>query len=309
MDSSRISIVAVVVTYKRHELLTDCLLALGDQGLDHIVVVNNGGSKDSLTCQAVGEISARIQSPITLINTLENIGGAGGFALGIESALEKKCDFVWLMDDDCIPNNSSLHALLKAAKFDSKDSLGRPYGFYASRVFWGDQSLHKMNVPEFTAQWFNPTSQANNSLEIRRCSFVSVLIPTAVVQKIGLPIREFFIWGDDVEYTLRISEFYGYGQYCLDSIVHHMTALNEKVDFRSISENSAWKYQYAFVNSHAMLWGRGDYLQAVLSLFKTLFDLTSGVSTIQTKKTVLRGVIKIPKQARIVATYIKDLNI
>lgn len=308
MDSPRVSTVAVVVTYKRHELLTDCLLALGDQGLDHIIIVNNGGSKDSLTCQAVGEISARIQPPITLINTLENIGGAGGFALGIESALEKKCDFIWLMDDDCIPNNSSLHALLKAAKFNSKDSLGRPYSFYASRVFWRDQSLHKMNVPEFTSQWFNPTSEANNSLEIRRCSFVSVLIPTAVVQKIGLPIREFFIWGDDVEYTLRISEFYGYGQYCIDSVVHHMTALNEKVDFRNISEKSAWKYQYAFVNSHATLLGRREYYQAISSLLKTLYDITFGDSKILVKKSVLGGLIRIPNQARVVAKYNKGLK-
>jgi len=308
MESLQVTTVAIVVTYKRDRLLKDCLLSLENQGLDHIIVVNNGGLQDSPTCQAVESVSTKFQTPITLINTLENLGGAGGFVLGIESGLENKFDYLWLMDDDCIPDKGALDALLRVATFASKDSLGRPYGFYASRVFWRDDSLHHMNVPEFTPHWFNATRPTNNAFEIRRCSFVSVLVPVDAVRKVGLPIKEFFIWGDDVEFTLRISDFYGYGQYCMDSSVHHMTTSNEKVDFRNIPEPSAWKYQYAITNSHAMLWGRGNYLQAIVSLLKTMFDLISGVSSIQTKKFVLRGLGKIPKQASTVARYIREVK-
>ena len=308
MDHTPKSTVAIVVTYKREALLKECLLALESQGLNQIIVVNNGGVLDSLTCEMVNSLSQQILTPTVLINTDENLGGAGGFALGIEAGIERGFDYLWLMDDDCIPDEGSLAALLKVAQSGYKDSLGRPHGFYASRVFWTDQSLHNMNVPELSPKWFQAIHLANSALEIQRCSFVSVLVPSAVVRKIGLPIKEFFIWGDDVEFTLRISDFYGYGQYCLDSSVHHMTTSNEKVDFRNISKSAAWKYQYAIVNSHATLWGRRKYYQAISSLLRTLFDITFGDSQILVKKSVLGGLIRIPNQARVVAKYNKGLK-
>ena len=49
-----------------------------------------------------------------------------------------------------------------------------------------------------------------------------------VVRKVGLPIKEFFIWGDDSEYTQRISN----SQDCwliYDSQVVHEMKLNQNV--------------------------------------------------------------------------------
>ena len=308
MKGIHISTAAIIVTYKREKLLKECLLALEKQDLDQIVVVNNGGVDDYLTCQAVNILSEQSQTPITLINTDKNLGGAGGFALGIEEAVEKGFDFFWLMDDDCIPDKGALAALIKVASSGNKDSLGRPYGFYASRVFWTDESLHNMNIPELSQEWSRALHLTNEALEIRRCSFVSVLIPSAAIRKIGLPIKEFFIWGDDVEFTLRISDFYGYGQYCLNSSVHHKTVSNEKVNFRNILPVDAWKYQYAFINSHAMLWGRGNYLQAILSFLQTSIDIVYGKSPLLVKRSVLKGLFRIPKQARVVSKYNQGLK-
>ena len=36
-------------------------------------------------------------------------------------------------------------------------------------------------------------------------SFVSLFIPSHVVYDVGLPIREFFIWADDLEYTTALT--------------------------------------------------------------------------------------------------------
>jgi len=44
-----------------------------------------------------------------------------------------------------------------------------------------------------------------NLLVIHACSSVSVLINKEAIKKSGLPIKEFFIWGNDIEYTNRIS--------------------------------------------------------------------------------------------------------
>lgn len=308
MNGTPKSSVAIVVTYKRELLLKECLLALESQSLNQIIVVNNGGVSDSLTCWTVESFSTENKTPITLINTDENLGGAGGFALGMQAAMEQRFDYLWLMDDDCVPDQGSLAALLKSAHSGHKDSLGRPHGFFASQVFWSDETLHNMNIPELTKKWYSATHLENTALEIKRCSFVSVLIPSSVIRKVGLPIKEFFIWGDDVEFTLRISDNYGYGQYCLDSSVHHMTTSNEKVNFRDISEASSWKYRYAITNSHATLWGRGEYLKTFLSFMRTFLDISFGRSSIQVKRFVLRGLVRIPRQAQVVARYNRKLN-
>lgn len=173
MQSTQKTTVAVVVTYKRHELLKMSLLALDAQELTQIIVVNNGGASDLLTCQLVNHLSENMKTDVSLINTERNLGGAGGFALGIEVALRVGFNYMWLMDDDCIPDAGALAALLSVAESGTKDSLGRPYGFFASRVFWIDHRLHSMNLPEFTSKWFHATHLSNNAFEIRRCSFVS----------------------------------------------------------------------------------------------------------------------------------------
>ena len=60
-------------------------------------------------------------------------------------------------------------------------------------------------------------------------SFVSLFIRTDAVKKCGLPIAEFFIYGDDVEYTQRLAkEAIGYID--LDSIVIHKTKNNKGFD-------------------------------------------------------------------------------
>ena len=46
-------------------------------------------------------------------------------------------------------------------------------------------------------------------VQAEQATFVSLLLRAATVQKVGLPIKEFFIWGDDIEYTRRIARRIG----------------------------------------------------------------------------------------------------
>ena len=82
---------------------------------------------------------------------------------------------------------------------DQANSLSSNFGFLASKVLWTDGNLHNMNL-------IHPTKAINESLSlIQQATFVSLLISSDTVRKVGLPIKEFFIWGDDIEYTRRIA--------------------------------------------------------------------------------------------------------
>lgn len=110
------------------------------------------------------------------------------------------------MDDDVIPNEDALKELLKAS-----ERLPN-IGFLCSRVIGEDGS--SMNVPEIDFRVGNSCyPEWGKYLEmgivkVKSATFVSVLINTNVIRDIGLPIKEMFIWGDDTEYTTRITNKY-----------------------------------------------------------------------------------------------------
>jgi GT2 family glycosyltransferase len=191
-------VAAVIVTYNRCELLLECIDHLLKQSaavvLDVLVIDN--ASTDN-TFEQLNPLVQR--GDITYINTGSNLGGAGGFQRGIREATERGYGWVWVMDDDCMPREDSLEALLNA---DAE--LAGNYGFLSSKVLWRDGSLSVMNVQR-TGLGKDVQDFDSPLIPVEFASFVSCFMKCSVVRELGLPIKEFFIWTDDWEYTRRIS--------------------------------------------------------------------------------------------------------
>ena len=193
-------IAAIVVTYNRKALLEQCLSALVKQcgAACEIFVVDNASSDG--TRETVQQLASRYEN-IRYRNTGENLGGAGGFHFGIRWAMEDAFDYLWIMDDDCIPQPDALAEFLKADR-----TLGGPdnYGWLSSLCLWKDGALCTLNVQRATP--YKDIAEIRNTLtEAQMATFVSLFVPVGTVKVFGLPIKEFFIWADDWEYTRRIS--------------------------------------------------------------------------------------------------------
>ncbi|RBY89839.1 glycosyltransferase [Blastococcus sp. TF02A-26] len=109
----RDSVVAVVVTRHRTHLLAASLAAIAGQTrpVDHLVVVDNGPD------QATEEVVRACGLPVTYLPSAHNLGGAGGFALGMLHALSLGADWVWCADDDGRPaDDAVLETLLGSAR-------------------------------------------------------------------------------------------------------------------------------------------------------------------------------------------------
>jgi len=206
-------VAAVVVTYNRIELLQQCVTALQKQSSTCDVLIIDNASTDG-TEDWVAELMVK-HSQVHYRNTGNNLGGAGGFNLGLRWALEAGYDYLWVMDDDCFPNEDALEELLKA---DAK--LGADYGFQCSRVLWTDGSLAQMNLPRQTV-YRDARATQEQLVPIAMASFVSLFLRAHVVRQVGLPIKEFFIWTDDWEYTRRISRSYKCYWNTKSIVVHH----------------------------------------------------------------------------------------
>ena len=231
-------VVAVVVTYNRKALLMECVDCLRQQtaGGLRILVVDNA-SIDG-TREALEDMIGR--GDILYENTGANLGGAGGFQHGLRSAMALGCDYAWIMDDDSMPEPTALQALLDAA-----EQIKR-FGWLSGRTLWTDGSLCRMNVQR-DLRMNNLSDFSGDRIPAGAATFVSLLVPAAVVREVGLPIGEFFIWADDLEYTRRISR--KYPCYVIPgSVTVHKCATNNGGNIATDAPERIGRYRYAYRN-------------------------------------------------------------
>lgn len=210
------SVCAVVVTRDRRDLLRRCLLALQREQRppDRILVVDNASSDGS------SEMIADEFPEAELLRLEENVGGAGGFHRGAARAHADGYDWLWLLDDDTLATGNSLGALLAGA---ARAPGGMPL-LLTSQVRWKDERLHPMNYPVPRWRWRRELAAgvADGLLLVRYATFVSVVVHRTAIDRFGLPLEHFFIWGDDVEYTARVLKD-NPGYLVPESIVYHWT--------------------------------------------------------------------------------------
>jgi len=240
MENARVNdVVAVVVTYNRKSMLIECIEHLLNQQNKHadILIIDNNstdGTEESLR--------ALIQdNKIVYSNTGANLGGAGGFQYGMKEALKLGYKYIWLMDDDVCPYPDCLENLLAI-----DEELKGQYGFLSSIAKWKDGNVCQMNIQK-TALTKKIEDFSSPCVPIIMATFVSFFIKADTVYDVGLPIKEFFIWADDIEYSRRISM--KYPCYAVNgSIVLHNMASNNKVGIESESDDRLWRYEYLYRN-------------------------------------------------------------
>lgn len=203
---------AIVVTYNRLFLLKECIEAIRAQTrkVDEIIVVNNSSTDGTLEW-------LQSQSDLTVV-TQKNSGGAGGFNTGMKLAYKNGHDWLWVMDDDCIPYSDSLEKLVRHIH------LIPNIAYLGSKII--DKNNDFTNIPsiDFGGKSSNSLNWGSyielSIIKINRATFVSLLINSSVVKKCGFPIKDLFIWGDDTEFTLRLAK--SFPAFLVgDSIVKH----------------------------------------------------------------------------------------
>lgn len=217
VQATRPRVVVVVVTWNRRELLVESLEAIRGQSapVAAVVVVDNASS------DGTPELVRAEFGDADLVTLTDNTGGAGGFAAGIQRAIDvHEPDLVWLMDDDTVPTPSALEAMLAV-----RTAADPTPAVLASRVVWTDGRDHPMNTPRRkpgASRQEVAAAETIGAIPIRSASFVSILCDATTIHRRGLPIADYFLWNDDFEYSTRLLRGRS-GLYCPDSVVVHKT--------------------------------------------------------------------------------------
>ena len=143
--------------------------------IDRIIIVDN--SEDD----SVFEILQPLPDTVDYIRMPENAGSAGGYKRGMQEAVAAEADFIWTLDDDVVCHKDSLENLL--------------LGFAA------------IKEPEVAAlRCVGPTHTSKKLSRLEILSWRGSFFKTSAVKAAGLPDASFFLYGDDLEYSLRLSK-------------------------------------------------------------------------------------------------------
>lgn len=235
------NIIAVVVTYNRIELLKRTVRCLQqNKPVSSIVVVNNGSTDGTAEW-----LSA--QTDIIVINQ-DNVGGSGGFYTGMRYAHQAGADWVWCMDDDVFPHADCLEQLLQYAEQENVGILS-PRRLQEGKLFTHEFQGYNLTNP-FASMYTGKLSKLTVTapVEIQGAAFEGPFIRREVIEKIGYPNKELFIFCDDTDYCLRTVQA-GY------KIIYVPTALMDKEKFFSNdswskrNQKKKWKRFYQIRNS------------------------------------------------------------
>lgn len=191
---------AVVVTHRRPEELGESLRMVTGQSrmIDHLIVVDNDHD------QRVRDLVAAQPVPSTYLGSRRNLGGAGGFALGMLHALALGADWVWLADDDGRPRDGEVLATLLACAerhglaevspmvcaLDRPDELAFP--------------LRRGLVWRRRASELRTEGPGQDLLPGIASLFNGALFRAETIEAVGVPDLRLFIRGDEVDVHRRL---------------------------------------------------------------------------------------------------------
>ena len=234
MDAEKLNIIAVVVTFNRLHLLQKNIACLRqNKSLNEILVVNNGSTDGTLEWLDT-------QKDLWVIHQA-NVGGSGGFYVGIQEAYNRGADWIWCMDDDVFPRADCLANLLLHSNHIGVGILA-PRRLMDGKVYTNDFLSYNLVNP-FSSMYGRKLKnmQVDAPIEIKGTAFEGPFINRKVVERIGLPNKDLFIFCDDTDYCLR-TILAGF------AILYVPSALMDKHKFFS---NDSWS-----MRNHLKRWKR-----------------------------------------------------
>ncbi|MFH1561758.1 MAG: glycosyltransferase family 2 protein [Patescibacteria group bacterium] len=226
----------VILNYNTKDLVKGCLdslLPLINETVD-LIVVDNASTDDSLEY-------LRTVERIELLTSKENLGFTGGNNLGLRRALEKKADYIMLLNSDTLAKNAFWQPMIEFLKNNPKVGVVGPkiyfapgYEFYKDKykkedlgkviwsvggsIDWNNVYGENQGVDQVDEGQFDQPAEAD---------FISgccLLASREVWQKIGLLNEKYFLYYEDTEFSLRVKKT-GRQVWCFPgSVIWHLNA-------------------------------------------------------------------------------------
>ncbi len=261
----------VIVTYNRVELLKECIsCAMNQSKKFHEIIVIDNCSSDN-TFEYLSDLTSNDRSKIINYHRLKkNLGGAGGFNYAL-SKVSEDIDWVLIIDDDAMlqPNYTE-----EIDKHISKNNYFAFSGMVITdgtidtthrRILTNKVLLNKKDVD--VKEYYNDTFEYDLS------TFCGLVVNRKLINTIGLPNKDYFIWYDDTEYSLRINKY-----------SRILNVNNARLNHKTVksTQTISWKSYYGSRNSihvgkthssNRFIFSTYSYIYCILRIIKNAIRL------------------------------------
>jgi GT2 family glycosyltransferase len=238
----------IILNWNGKEDTLECLLSTKqlDYSNYEIILVDNGSTDGS-----VDAISKQYPD-ITLLQTDENLGYAGGNNVGIRWALEHETDYVLILNNDTTVSTGLLSAFINAAnQLPSGSILGAKIYFYDNPdTLWfaGSRWRNETNSFEIIGYGQRDSIEFNHKIEVDYITGCALFADAAAFKDIGLFGEDFFLTYEETDWCYRAK---ARGYKC---VVIPEAKLWHKVA-ASFGGRSSPLYTY-FMTRNKLLWAR-----------------------------------------------------
>ncbi len=229
----------IIVNYNTPEDTKATIQSLANidhSGFDYRIIVVDNGSKELLT---FSNLFAKKNPKVDLLRSESNLGFSGGNNLGIQHAIDHyDSDYYLLLNSDTIVSQNFLQELYKMMRRDPKIGLaaskiyfhkgyeyfeksykeaekGHVLWYVGGKVDWTNLLSYHIGIDEIDRGHFD---QANETDYATGCV---MMISREVIERVGRLDDRFFLYSEDVDFSLRVHEAGLKVMYCPSSVVYH----------------------------------------------------------------------------------------
>lgn len=236
----------IIVTYNRLKKLKNALNAFEKQEFlpSRIIIVNNNSTDGTSEYLKEWKKQNENKFDIVVIELNENIGGAGGFATGMQYALENGADWVWVSDDDAYPEKDALKIANEFLEGHKDDNISAICGMVLKKgkdIDLGHRRYVKKGLLRLKEINSRKDDYLKDNFEIDLFTYVATIINAEKMKQVGISNKDFFIYYDDSDHAARLGKV---GKIiCIPKI-----RVNHDVDEVAKITDYSWKTYYLFRN-------------------------------------------------------------
>jgi GT2 family glycosyltransferase len=211
----------IVLNWNGFEVTRDCLESLAkiDYPAFSVVLVDNGSTDGSV------DRLLQLFPWITAIRNEANLGFTGGNNIGMRFALEKRPDYILLLNNDTIVSGEFLTHLVRAGEEDDRIGILNPKIYYESppdTIWYGGGTF---SLWRGLARHLHMGKRDSPGLDAaREVNFVTgcaLLIKLRVLESIGLLDERFVLAFEDADLSIRARDAGFKAAYVPESKIWH----------------------------------------------------------------------------------------
>lgn len=266
---------AVILNYNGFDDTLNCLKSLQSEDCKELypVIVDNNSPDGS---------GKRLFSEITNLPVIlneENTGYAGGMNTGARYALAQGADFVLYVNNDTEFGGNTISEMVKVAERDPAIGIVSPKVLYLDErdkiycagsryIFWrcGNVSLGKGT---------KASENCNSEMEITHAEGACLLIKREVFEKSGFMREFFFMYFEDLEYSLRVNKEFKI-LFTPNAVMYHQSGAGKSF------EQYSKLYHYYFTRNRFLIFRDYNFFEKIyVFLYSTAITILKSLAIIK----------------------------